>query len=148
MSVIHAPVLSPRYSTIFAARGMEVCTHPAALHNTSTWRRPSGAANGLSGSAAIIPAMSHGFANCFCGQPVVNPPVNPSGGQGLDGACCANSTPPSNTTSMHTATLNVFTMVETPVLEHYLDSDVERNWASARYRPRRVGRAVGNLALA
>ena len=76
---------------------------------------------GLSGSAAIIAEMSDGLANCFCGQPRLNPPLNPSGGQGLgEAACCANRSPPSNTTPMHTATLNVFTMVETPVLEHYL----------------------------
>src|SRR5262249_40772729 len=25
--------------------------------------------------------MSEGFANCFCGQPRVNPPLNPSAGQ-------------------------------------------------------------------
>jgi len=34
MSVIHAPVLSPTYSTIFAASGMEVCTQPVAVHNS------------------------------------------------------------------------------------------------------------------
>src|SRR5579864_7181104 len=121
MSVIHAPVLSPRYSTIFDANGMEVCTQPVALHSTSTWRRLCGVANGLSGRAAIIAEMSEGFANCFCGQPCVNPPLNPSGGQGLDGGgCCANRNPLSDTTRMHTATLNVFTMVETPILEYCL----------------------------
>src|SRR5208282_3913466 len=117
MSVIHAPVLSPRYSTIFAANGMDVCTQPAALHNTSTWRRLCGVAKGLSGSAAIIAEMSDEFANCFCGQPRLNPPVNPSGGQGLgDGACCAERSRPPNTTPMHTRTLKVFNMVETPGL--------------------------------
>src|SRR5512135_1491144 len=32
--------------------------------------------------------MSEGFANCFCGQPRVKPPLNPSAGQtrGLAGA--------------------------------------------------------------
>src|SRR6266853_529087 len=114
MSVIHAPVLSPRYSTIFAAKGMEVCTQPAALHNTSTWRRLCGVANGLSGSAAIIAEMSDGLANCFCGQPRLNPPLNPAEGQGFVGACCANRSPPSNTAPMHKATLNDFTIVETP----------------------------------
>src|SRR5215471_6925031 len=29
--------------------------------------------------------MSEGFANCFCGQPRVNPPLNPSAGQ--SGGC-------------------------------------------------------------
>src|SRR5260370_13675688 len=120
MSVIHAPVLSPRYSTIFAANGMEVCTQPAALHNTSTWRRLCGVANGLSGSAAIIDEMSDGLANCFCGQPRLNPPLNPSEGQGFGGGvCCAHRGPPSKTTPLHTATLNVFTMVETPSLDHH-----------------------------
>ncbi len=122
MSVIQAPVLSPRYSTIFAANGMEVCTQPAALHKTSTWRRLCGDAKALSGSAAIRAEMSDGLANCFCGQPRLNPPLNPSGGQELSGCvCCANRTPPSNTTTKHTVTLNVFSMVEIPVLEHYLD---------------------------
>src|SRR5204863_3077933 len=79
-------------------------------HNTSTWRRLCGVVNGLSGSAAIIAEMSDGLANCFCGQPWLNPPVNPSEGQGLGGGCCANRSPQSNTTALHTATLNVFTM--------------------------------------
>src|SRR5215467_2149102 len=81
MVVIQAPVLSPRYSTIFAANGIEVCTKVVARQSTSTRRRLFGLAYGLSGSAAIIADMSEGFANCFCWQPRVNPPLNPSEGQ-------------------------------------------------------------------
>src|SRR3954452_1953839 len=89
MVVIHAPVLSPRYSTILAARGIEVCTQPFALHKTRTWRRVWVAASGFSGKAAIIAEISEGLANCRCGQPCVNPPVNPSGGQAFEeGVCC------------------------------------------------------------
>src|SRR5579863_1614532 len=99
MVVIQAPVLSPRYSTIFAASGIEVCTQPTARARTSTWRRLCGATKGLSGNAAIIAEMSAGLANCFCGQPWLNPPLNPSGGQGFagDAAFCAIPNEPVNT---------------------------------------------------
>src|ERR1700682_2095651 len=122
MSVIHAPVLSPRYSTIFAARGIEVCTQPAALHNTSTWRRLWGVAGGLSGHAALLPAISDGLANCFCGHPVLNPPLNPSGGQGFAGCvCCAERRLQNNPTPPHTAKLNFFLIVGTRLLENRLE---------------------------
>ena len=38
---------------------------------------------------------------------------------------------------MHAANLNVFTIVETPVLEHYIDSDAERNCAPQARTPMR-----------
>src|SRR6185312_5782534 len=111
MVVIQAPVLSPRYSTILAARGIEVCTQPLAPHNTSTWRRVRGVAIGLSGNAAIIAEMSDGFANCFCGQPWLNPPLNPSGGQGFaDWGCCAQKTLHSDRMAPHAAMLHFFMM--------------------------------------
>src|SRR4051794_22552111 len=109
MVVIPAPVLSPRCSTIFAANGIEVCTQPVALHKTSTWRRFWGVASGLSGNAAIIAEMSEGLANCFCGQPWLNPPLNPSAGQDCGaGDCCANRR--LHIKPLHTATLT-FVMI-------------------------------------
>jgi hypothetical protein len=60
----------------------------------------------LSGNAAIIPEMSEGLANCFCGQPWLKPPLNPSAGHGLGaGACCANSR--LLVKPIHTATLDL-----------------------------------------
>src|ERR1700761_5399642 len=90
MVVIQAPVLSPKYSTIFEASGIELCTNPGALANTNTRRSLWGVAGALSGTAAIMAEISAGLANCFCGQPLVNPPLNPSTGHG-PGACCAKS---------------------------------------------------------
>jgi hypothetical protein len=88
---------------------MEVWTQPVAVHNTSTRRRLCGVASGLSGNAAIIAEMSDGLANCFCGQPRLNPPLNPSAGQGFAGwVCCAARALHNNTRPLHAATLNFF----------------------------------------
>src|SRR5262245_20594253 len=47
--------------------------------------------------------MSAEFANCLCGQPRLNPPLNPSGGQvtGLAAVagCCAKPAEPIHTTA-------------------------------------------------
>src|SRR5579871_1444401 len=116
MVVIHAPVLSPRYSTILAESGMEVCTHPTARASTSTWRRLCGVAYGLSGSAAIMAEMSEALANCFCGQPRLKFPLNPSGGQVADpragAAFCAKFTEPVNTRAANApVTPNAFSFI-------------------------------------
>ena len=65
--VVHAPVLVPRASTVFAASGMQECTKPAALASTSTLRGCFGLAGALSGNAAIIFSTSSGLGVWFCG---------------------------------------------------------------------------------
>src|ERR1039457_169242 len=47
MVVIQAPVLSPRYSTIFAASGIEVCTQPTARPRTKHTAQALGRCVGL-----------------------------------------------------------------------------------------------------
>src|SRR5580658_8461810 len=51
--------------------------------------------------------MSDGLANCFCGQPRLKPPLNPSAGQAADFAgaapCCAKSTGSVNNIAVNAA---------------------------------------------
>src|SRR5580658_2136263 len=51
--------------------------------------------------------MSAGLANCFCGQPRLKPPLNPSAGQfsgfAVAAAFCAKPTEPVNTTAAKAA---------------------------------------------
>src|SRR6185295_15322130 len=54
ITVVHAPVLSPRASIVLAASGIDECTNPDAFASTSTRRGVLGAAGALSGNAAII----------------------------------------------------------------------------------------------
>src|SRR5664280_3074222 len=78
--VVHAPVLAPSASTVFAASGMQECTKPAALARTSTLRGCLGLAGALSGKAAIIFSTSSGFGVWFC--TVTPQPLAPAGGAG------------------------------------------------------------------
>src|SRR3954471_13599760 len=55
---VHAPVLVPSASTVFAASGIEEWTQPAARASTSTLRGFWGFAGAVSGSAAIMRSTS------------------------------------------------------------------------------------------
>src|SRR5947209_11530140 len=61
--------------------------------------------------------MSDGFANCRCGQPLVKPPVNPSGGQGFEeGVCWADRRLQHSAIPRRADMLNFSIMVGTPFL--------------------------------
>src|SRR6266545_8188054 len=82
--VVHAPVLAPSASTVFAASGIDECMYPVARPSTRTLRGFAALAGALSGSAAIIASTSVWQGTCGV---LLRPP------HGAGAGCCAVTRP-------------------------------------------------------